>query len=334
MASNEQHQVLTAHCKRCKLKVSSGYKCKKCASSFHERCAIKNNVILNDKNDVLCCESNNKIIMAGSDEFLDVLESIDETQKVDYKVLKYIIRQKDIIIQELRDKIILLDEKILLLNKIDALQENKQKPKFAMSMKKVEVKSSPTETTRLSMNDVSESNFSEINKHNENMTITSEQVASAIQQTETVMKCQEVISLNNVNNVENNTGCKSECSVTNSEFKSVKYSKNKSIINKRNNNVVMGSKVSDIKTVPKFIDIHVYRLHPNTKSEDLCKYLKSSFPEVICDTISSKHPDQYTSFKVSVYQSNFKKAMQPEVWPAGACINKFFYQRQKKTQIT
>lgn len=38
----------------------------------------------------------------------------------------------------------------------------------------------------------------------------------------------------------------------------------------------------------------------------------------------------YSSFKVKIASSNFKKAMDPKVWPLGAIITRFLYPRKKK----
>ncbi|XP_063923709.1 uncharacterized protein LOC135137877 [Zophobas morio] len=62
--------------------------------------------------------------------------------------------------------------------------------------------------------------------------------------------------------------------------------------------------VATLQTVPKFIDLHVYRLHPSTTEADVIGYLKPMFKEVLCETLPSKHPLQYSSFK-------WKKKNQP-----------------------
>ena len=45
---------------------------------------------------------------------------------------------------------------------------------------------------------------------------------------------------------------------------------------------------------------------------------------MLCDKLEGKNNTQYSSFKVTIYEKNFKTAMDPSIWPEGACINKFF----------
>lgn len=59
--------------------------------------------------------------------------------------------------------------------------------------------------------------------------------------------------------------------------------------------------------------------------------LKPEFPEVCCEQLIGRNSAQYSSFKVTINETNFKKAMNPALWPYGACINKFFQVRKKTT---
>ena len=112
----------------------------------------------------------------------------------------------------------------------------------------------------------------------------------------------------------------------------------KSKINSANSVIrhkIVGNNTSaNLKTVPRFVDIHVYRLHPETTADALAGYLKPNFPEVICHQLVPKHEGQYSSFKVSVYQDNFHKVMSADKWPQGACVSKFFHPRRSGVQKT
>lgn len=106
---------------------------------------------------------------------------------------------------------------------------------------------------------------------------------------------------------------------------------------RRRRPVVVGNSASNtIKAVPKFVNIHVSRLEKSTTLDELEKLLRGQFPEVRCESIKSKYPELYTSFKVSVYEKNFKQIMCPDVWPCGAIISRFlnFRMRTKDVQIT
>lgn len=66
---------------------------------------------------------------------------------------------------------------------------------------------------------------------------------------------------------------------------------------------------------------------PSTDVTAIEKLLKPNFPEVLCESMESRYPKLYASFKVRIYQENFKKAMDSAFWSANACINNFLYLR-------
>lgn len=80
----------------------------------------------------------------------------------------------------------------------------------------------------------------------------------------------------------------------------------------------------EIKAIPKYVSLHVTRLRPDTKPEELKKMLLDEFPEVQCENHLSKFPELYTSMKVTIKQEHFKKAWRRSVWPEGALVSKFF----------
>lgn len=83
-----------------------------------------------------------------------------------------------------------------------------------------------------------------------------------------------------------------------------------------------------VKGVPKYVDLHVSRVDPTNTIDDMYKLLKVNFSEVKIESITPKQPSLYSSYKVAIYDSNFKKAMNPSVWPDGSCISRFFYKKQ------
>lgn len=101
---------------------------------------------------------------------------------------------------------------------------------------------------------------------------------------------------------------------------------------KRRRAVLVGSnhESSTVRGVPSYVHLHVYRVDPETTTEKLTTMLKSSFPEVKCEALTPRHPEIYASFKVSVYGSSFKAAMDASRWPHGACISRFFSPRRDK----
>nr|CAI5844930.1 unnamed protein product [Callosobruchus analis] len=97
----------------------------------------------------------------------------------------------------------------------------------------------------------------------------------------------------------------------------------------RRNNVIVGNREDPNVKVPSFTELHVYRLSKNTTVQSLTTFLKENLPEVICEQMNSKHPDLYSSFKVKIHSKNFSIAMDPKLWPSGACVNRFLSLRRK-----
>lgn len=89
----------------------------------------------------------------------------------------------------------------------------------------------------------------------------------------------------------------------------------------------------EVKTIPKYTHLHVSRLHPSTKPENLQKLLIATFPEVQCELLKSKHPLIYSSIKVSIYQENFEKAWCKDIWPDGALVSKYFLFKKDTLQL-
>ena len=121
----------------------------------------------------------------------------------------------------------------------------------------------------------------------------------------------------------------------NSNWKKVSYKKNE--VEKKKHfrrQIIVGknTEATQIKSVPKSVFLHVYRLDKQTTVDDLSNLLKPSFPEVKSEKLNLRYPEIYSSFKVTIYETNFKKAMEPSMWPEGACISKFFLSRKLKNQ--
>lgn len=114
------------------------------------------------------------------------------------------------------------------------------------------------------------------------------------------------------------------------EWKNVSYKKRKP-------NVLIGSKNAsemNIRAVPKTVDLHVYRLHPDTTATQITHLLKPLFPEVKTEKLESKNSELYASFKVTIHQVNFSKAMDASVWPVNTCVRRFLYHRNKYPETT
>lgn len=102
----------------------------------------------------------------------------------------------------------------------------------------------------------------------------------------------------------------------------------KSEINKKH--VIIGeAKVNTLKSAPKKAFIYVGRLDSLTKPENIEEILKEEFPEIVCEQITSKYPQYYSSFKITCDLVNFEKIMDARRWPYGSYLTRFFHPRKK-----
>nr|CAI5847901.1 unnamed protein product [Callosobruchus analis] len=62
--------------------------------------------------------------------------------------------------------------------------------------------------------------------------------------------------------------------------------------------------------------------------------IKTNFPEASVEQIQSKYPEEYSSFKVTIFQSNFTQALNVNKWPKNTIINCFFQRKRDATVIT
>ena len=100
---------------------------------------------------------------------------------------------------------------------------------------------------------------------------------------------------------------------------------------KRNNKpqpiVGSSSSPSVLKDVPKMASIHIYRLMPNTDTEEVTNHLKPVAPKVAVHKLNSRYPSKYSSFQLTVNFENREAVMNPAIWPSGTKLNRFFHLR-------
>lgn len=95
----------------------------------------------------------------------------------------------------------------------------------------------------------------------------------------------------------------------------------------------IGAEINTLKSVPKKAFLHVSRMVPGTKAEDLAAFLKPKAPEVECEVLQSKYPDKYTSFKVTVDLHSLEKLKNAEDWPDGTRVSRFFHKRPPREKL-
>lgn len=304
------------NCKKCKSKVINDVKCTECKSSFHRSCAKLLNLKISDQNSVNCCV---KLTQTEEDvdvAFFDAVEGIiDSNNKIDVRFFNYIIKQKDLLINELREKINILNNQIEFLTSNRQIQEQKVQTR----QKTERTDTNPYQCSKINK----EKPEASPNVGNDKSRISSKTVSNAILEAQTQLKMNEYVNLAQpTTSVDKNI-----LSADANHSQPWATVQNK----RRRQNLIVGtnSKDTNIRGVEKKVALHVCRIEPSIKTEELQSFLQSSFPEVICEKLNSKFPDIYSSFKVTISQNNFKSAMDPLKWPANACIRNFLQSRRE-----
>lgn len=340
-------------CKRCKCIAQSGLKCVICGTVSHNSCVglLKSSIKVIDDKSIVCCDlpvvNNKDDLEASFDSAKDF--SVNDVSKMEVHYLKEIIIQKDTIIQNQIDVITSLKQQINLLNKFNVdkvfpsdtikvkpstCKKNNRKQSSATSGVgnagnaecATSLKSTMTTiSTEIDRVDPSHGSHgtkknltckqpdvgkaSKVRVDNENSTdklISKAEVSNAIHQTETILKCQEFININD------------------KPFMEVNYKRNR-----RLNKAIIGNNENlTSKIRPNHAFLHVFKLHPEFTVEELTEIIKPVIPEAVCEQMDSKYPHYYSSFKVTVNDSSLSAALNPEIWPKGAWVNRFFHPRK------
>lgn len=320
-------------CKRCRSKVVTGIKCINCECLFHNRCAkLTNNVEFIDDDTIKCCEkieSDCDLVNDSDDNFFDALKELtDENNKIDIRIFKYVVKQKDELIKELQERAKVLTQHV------DKLTKDNE-------VLKVKLEDSETFQNRNKL----------VNNFEYNRTFNSGFDKyidrGSKQNTNTVNN--KVGTQNNVNTNKTIVNDKTEvCETSNAqngrvdgEFVNTASLKNDSVNvpwskvigRKEKRALIVGNKSNEeaenskLIGVPKTVALHVYRLSPNTTEEQVVDFLKHDFSEVKCEKLKSRNPDLYSSFKVEINENNLESALNANIWPTNARVRRFLYPR-------
>lgn len=333
-------------CKKCKKVPQNGLKCISCGTISHAGCLKRiDSVKFLDGNTVLCCndysgEENmasdkvDKVNIANSSLSSTIDNSQEEVGKIKIMYLEQLLKQKDTLIATLEDKINILKDHINLLKNVNNIAPSNQPPnqlnpssfhKNKETYRNSYQKEFNTTNNKNEHGTAAQVEQTPLNHSNNSLTkvstsknnITTQQVAYEVMKAETMNCLDKYINITKDSHPAKNT----DKELTKS--KGIKQPR-KLIIGKSTSN-------STIKGVPKYAILHVYRLDRNTTTTIMGDALRQHFPEVEVEELTPKHPELYTSFKVKIYESHFKTAMNPDIWPLGACVSRFLEMRKKST---
>ena len=262
--------------KRCKNKVANGLKCIVCDNYFHNSCAkLANNIVFIDESSVKCCDNvdniNDKRVdkkdgNSYDDDFFNAIEGMkDQDGKIDVSIFKYVIKQKDDIIEGLRERVKLLSQHIDLLTKDN--NEGRTNESVKLCEEDCTVNNTlPTISNTKVMNEKSTGKLSSGKVGNANASNAHyPQVNQGNKQ-----KTDEV----NRNTMLNENKQKLWTDV-------VRKPKRVTVIGKN----VEAKTIDILQGVPKTVTMHVYRLSPETKVDQLLDFLKPQYPEVTCECL-------------------------------------------------
>lgn len=289
-------------CKRCNNPVGTGLKCRKCGVVSHRSCLKAIKAKFYDDSSVDCC-GNNPVQVKTSNptttETANINMDVGKTvEQISITYLEEIIRQKDLIISNQAMLIDSLQAQIALLYRdTSAKPDNIPSTSNQVSFSDV-VNNKKTKTKSVNKKE-------SVEQHN-TVQIRPSAVSRAIHNAHASKVCQELVNLTRdlpvkapaqrntrkllVGNSENDSG--------NLKFKSAKDT--------------------------KMNHFHVTNCDPDTTHEDLLVYLKTIVPVIQVETLKSRNPTQYSSFKISVPSEDVSMILKPELWPSGVIINKFF----------
>lgn len=294
-------------CKKCKSKVVNGWKCIHCESVFHSSCGKRKNVKIVSDNLIICCEKSEAecVVPDVDSAFFDAIEEISgNDKKINIEIFNYLIKQKDLIINGLNDKIKLLNQQIDLILSNNTISNQQKKDQSDLICNVVNQKHN---------NLPNEKKIIPPPKMPENQVISKDQVSLAINEAESQAKLNEII------NLPNNASTSKQDEWTTVVRK-----------NTRRRQIIVGSnqESTEVTGVPEVVSLHVYRLNPKTTAENLTTLMKSHLSEFKCEQLNSKFPNVYSSFKVTIFGNSFKKAMDASIWPFGACVSRFLSKRR------
>lgn len=309
------------NCKRCKSNLVGGLKCNNCQNHFHQSCArLCNSVKFTNNDTIICCERASGPACDIDAAFFDAMDNLCDTdKKVDISIFNYIIKQKDIIIEELRDKIKNLTKQLEIFEKLEVTKNNEPHKENKLDNAKTYADKTAENISKTILNSVVP-NIPRVDFPKRKPTVSKEQVATAIIEEQTRAKCNDYINL---------TKNKNPVNEKNDQWEKVTYNKTRKrpVIVGNNSSIEVNGKT--IKSVPKTTALHVYRVDPTMEVNDLLTILKSYFPEVTCEALTPKHPDLYSSFKVTIHEEDYNKAMNPSIWPSGAYVKPFLQLRRR-----
>jgi len=288
-----------------------------------------------------CCEGENlprsndsEIPTLKIDARITLLERLIQAKENSLKDKEEIIDTKNQLINELNAKNLYLENKIKsLTSKCQTLPPECLFPPICESTQNrtgTKNKDENCATIPLNKHDAEINNAASVKTANTNLAKNNENNRQRIRSIED----KQIDVMNKIINLQNETknSTRDDSNANDAkEWKVVRYKEKKETKtdNQKSNTFknisIQGTnKDANIKGAPKWRSFHAYRLSVDTTVESLKKHLEDkNISAVKCEKLNSKHPDEYTSFKISAPSNQTELLLDPKIWPEGVLINHF-----------
>ena len=258
------------------------------------------------------------------DDFLDVIYEMADSNKVDVRIVNYIVLQKNLVIKELQDKVKLLSDQLALISSHPVVLEKSIIPDTTTCNLELQKILTPYDAAT-TVSTVCNASVSELN--NTSLFIETPIEQSTSGNTQHLINHEESgYDANNSINYSilttNQMGPNNHSiSTTASHLDVSSYA---AIVN-RKFPVIIGKKSSHLKSVSKFSWIFVSRFSTEVTITDIQEYLKNSgVQQFDCSELIMKY-NTYKSFKIGVPLTILPNVLNSDFWPVGILVKKFYF---------
>lgn len=317
-------QLKNRGCKKCKRIPNNGLKCVKCGSESHPGCLkCYENIIYNEDNTVICCES---ILAENKSVNRNDLETTGgelpyplstDPKEIEIYYLKQLLKQKDDLIENLNDKILTLKDHISLLHEINSLKNLVAPPtSVATNYRPI-----------LLTDEKNHRNLAGRNMHGSRDKTPDTVVAS-----NSTNRWDASIDKKKTSSISKNDTSSVVNKITSAQVSTAIYTAQQNI-SKNPIKRIVGNNKSEDSVSAKHLNWFVAKKYKLSYSKDqLQQTLASKFPgeDIIIEELSSKY---YNTFKIGVEDHMTACIEDPNNWPEGIEISQYFFRRNKNNNF-
>lgn len=312
MSNNKVNEIgEIKKCKRCQKPTTVGLKCVKCGTLSHRSCikSMKNAVILDEYSANCCLVEENlqstipEVISCSNPRTPNSavkekspFNSMD-INEIRIMYLEELVKQKDATIKNQDIAIQSLQEQIMLLKR-GLLSNSNQKLDINETSARAHSASSQSNSY----------NQKSTNKH----FITTNEVSNAVHNAQTASLCNHFVNIE-------------QEAVPKSNINSRPRNKPKTLLVGKMHMDNVYLKAAQKVSLKYF---HITNFAPETEIDTLREYLITLSSEIKIEKINSRRPEIYSSFKLSIPETDVDTIMNPDIWPEGVVINQFFQPRR------